>query len=77
MVQAGEQRIQITASFGVTVVSPDRRFDAETAIQAADTALYAAKRNGRNCAEFMNPVASQRQDFFLQLNPTVSALWSW
>jgi diguanylate cyclase (GGDEF)-like protein len=54
-----DRRVQITASFGVTVVGPDLRVDAEAAIHVADSALYIAKRNGRNRAEFLEPSAGQ------------------
>jgi PleD family two-component response regulator len=40
-------RISVTASFGVTALTPDRpAFDA--ALNRADAALYAAKKGGRN-----------------------------
>lgn len=38
---------KITASFGIAPLSPDRSLDDTMA--AADAALYAAKRGGRNC----------------------------
>jgi diguanylate cyclase (GGDEF)-like protein len=42
----GAREIPITASFGVASGFPS---DFEKLIQAADTALYRAKGNGRNC----------------------------
>jgi len=42
----GELTLQVTASFGVASGFPT---DHEAIIQAADTALYKAKKNGRNC----------------------------
>jgi diguanylate cyclase (GGDEF)-like protein len=45
-IQYGDREIPITASFGVASGdSPDY----EALIQAADSALYRAKTNGRNC----------------------------
>jgi diguanylate cyclase (GGDEF)-like protein len=43
--------IHLTASFGVAVVGPESRIDARTAIQNADSAMYAAKRAGRDRVE--------------------------
>jgi diguanylate cyclase (GGDEF)-like protein len=54
-VPSGE--IRFTASFGVTVVGPETPADAETAIDIADSALYAAKRGGRNRVEFLTCAA--------------------
>lgn len=45
--------IRITASLGVTVVGPDISVDVDAAVQAADAAMYAAKRAGRNRVEFL------------------------
>lgn len=44
-------RIQITLSLGIAVSSKERRPDATTLVHAADTALYLAKKNGRNRVE--------------------------
>jgi two-component system, cell cycle response regulator len=52
-VNTREGDIPVTASFGVTVVGPEAYVDAPAAIAAADAALYAAKREGRNRVEFM------------------------
>jgi len=42
----GELAMQVTASFGVASGFPA---DHESMIQAADAALYRAKKGGRNC----------------------------
>jgi len=55
---ADDERVSITASFGMTVVNPEHRMTAEAAIQAADTALYAAKRKGRNRVEIVESVST-------------------
>jgi diguanylate cyclase (GGDEF)-like protein len=44
--------LQFTASFGVTVVGPETRTDAQTSIRTADSAMYAAKHAGRDRVEF-------------------------
>jgi two-component system, cell cycle response regulator len=44
--------IHVTASFGVTVVGPETRVDAKTAIRIADSAMYVAKHSGRDRVEF-------------------------
>lgn len=44
--------IHFTASVGVTVIEPGTHDDAETAIRAADSAMYAAKHAGRDRVEF-------------------------
>jgi diguanylate cyclase (GGDEF)-like protein len=44
--------LQFTASFGVTMVGPDARIDAQTAIRTADAAMYDAKHAGRDRVEF-------------------------
>jgi two-component system, cell cycle response regulator len=49
--------IQFTASAGVSLIEPDNRADAQGAIAAADDAMYAAKRAGRNRVEFVDPSA--------------------
>jgi diguanylate cyclase (GGDEF)-like protein len=42
----GQQNIRITASLGVASGFPT---DSQSMLQAADSALYRAKNNGRNC----------------------------
>jgi diguanylate cyclase (GGDEF)-like protein len=72
-VQVAEQRFQVTASFGVTVVGSEGRVNAEAAIHAADSALYIAKRNGRNRAEFLKAGTRRNREFVLPPNLPVGA----
>jgi diguanylate cyclase (GGDEF)-like protein len=44
--------INVTGSFGATVVGPESRVDAQTAIRIADAAMYEAKNAGRDRVEF-------------------------
>jgi diguanylate cyclase (GGDEF)-like protein len=60
LAQTAEKCVGVTASFGVTVVGPDRRVDAEAAIESADAALYAAKRKGRNRVEYFVATPARR-----------------
>jgi diguanylate cyclase (GGDEF)-like protein len=46
LIAQGDTAIRVTASFGVACSYAS---DCETLIQTADTALYQAKANGRNC----------------------------
>ena len=48
-VQFDELTICFTASFGVACGSPAASFNTEMLLSQADTALYQAKRDGRNC----------------------------
>jgi diguanylate cyclase (GGDEF)-like protein len=49
--------LQFTASFGVTVVFPECRMDAQSAIEIADSAMYAAKHAGRDRVEYIDAAA--------------------
>jgi diguanylate cyclase (GGDEF)-like protein len=55
----GERAIPITASFGVACGFPS---DYEVLIHTADTALYRAKDNGRNCVIAMEVAPSDEPD---------------
>ena len=46
--------LHVTASIGVSVY-PDDTLDAESLIKNADTAMYQAKENGRQCYRFFKP----------------------
>lgn len=48
---------RVTISAGVATALPDRIYEIEELIHAADTALYRAKGNGRNRVEAHSPVA--------------------
>jgi diguanylate cyclase (GGDEF)-like protein len=52
--QVGEHEIVVSASVGVSVFPTDGS-DAQTLIQSADMAMYAAKIRGRNCWERYRP----------------------
>ena len=54
---AGGRHLQITASFGVAAI-PDSAVSKDGLIAAADTALYRAKRAGKNCVERAEPVVT-------------------
>ncbi len=60
----GQQDLHISASIGISLFPSDGK-DAETLIESADTAMYSAKKNGRNNYKFfeqnMNDLAVQRQ----------------
>ncbi|HEY2827760.1 MAG TPA: diguanylate cyclase, partial [Pirellulales bacterium] len=51
-IETPQGHIGVTASVGVTVARPQQIIDACGLIRAADSALYEAKRNGRNRVEF-------------------------
>jgi diguanylate cyclase (GGDEF)-like protein len=53
-VQMGEHVVSVTASLGVAVYPRDGR-DAESLLRAADTAMSAAKKDGRDCIRFYDP----------------------
>jgi diguanylate cyclase (GGDEF)-like protein len=49
---------RVTISAGVATAIPDRIYQIEELIHAADTALYRAKGNGRNRVEAHSPIAA-------------------
>ena len=46
--QIGDEKVTITASFGIAGFHGKEIVDFDTLIRRADKALYAAKRSGRN-----------------------------
>ncbi|MFZ2306468.1 MAG: GGDEF domain-containing protein [Rhodoferax sp.] len=51
----GECRVPVTASIGVTGLGPQQHASIDALYAAADLALYAAKKNGRNRVESADP----------------------
>ncbi|MEJ1962289.1 MAG: diguanylate cyclase [Gammaproteobacteria bacterium] len=51
--------LHVTTSIGVSVY-PDDGLDAESLIKNADTAMYQAKENGRQCFQFFKPAMNAR-----------------
>ena len=56
-VEIGEFSLHITPSIGIAVFPDhfDEEIDSEHILKHADTAMYRAKKKGRNCYEFFNP----------------------
>jgi len=54
-----QQECHVTTSIGVSVY-PDDGLNAETLIKNADTAMYEAKENGRQCFKFFKPAMNVR-----------------
>jgi diguanylate cyclase (GGDEF)-like protein/PAS domain S-box-containing protein len=55
----GRHDLYVTASIGVSLY-PDDGLDAETLLKNADTAMYQAKENGRQCYKFFTPAMNTR-----------------
>lgn len=51
-VESGNTLISFTASLGITTVVPPDHFNHEKLVTVADSALYAAKEQGRNCCVY-------------------------
>jgi len=48
-------QVDVTASFGVTLVRPGERVSLKDALESADQAMYACKRDGRDGVSFDGP----------------------
>jgi two-component system, cell cycle response regulator len=57
VIQTAEGTVQVTVSMGAIAVSGKMKMDAESALKAADEALYRAKHRGRNCCELADESA--------------------
>jgi len=56
-IEIGEFSLHVTPSIGIAIFpdSYDDGNDSENVLRHADTAMYRAKKQGRNCFEFFNP----------------------
>jgi EAL domain-containing protein (putative c-di-GMP-specific phosphodiesterase class I) len=54
-----QHELLVTTNIGVSVY-PDDGVDAETLVKNADTAMYQAKENGRQCYQFFTPAMNVR-----------------
>lgn len=74
-VEVFEREVAVTPSLGITLY-PDDGDTPEALLQAADTAMYAAKHAGRDCFRFfaptMNVAASERLRFETELREALS-----
>jgi diguanylate cyclase (GGDEF)-like protein len=50
---------QLTVSLGVSTMVSSQTCSAEKLLEAADLALYAAKKHGRNCVRYCSPALTQ------------------
>jgi two-component system, cell cycle response regulator len=58
--QAGDRRVALTASFGIADVRDVAGGDPTALVHAADTAMYEAKRRGRDCVVVFSPDLAAR-----------------
>jgi len=56
-IEIGEYGLHVTPSIGIALFPDDyeESIDSENILRYADTAMYRAKKQGRNCYEFFNP----------------------
>ncbi len=61
-IQIGQGDRPITLSFGITTAIPNEKSSPETLIKTADTALYRAKCQGRNCFNVLRGSVPEHQE---------------
>ena len=64
-IEDGERRHQVGASIGVAVYPEDGQ-DAATLIKGADTAMYGAKKGGKDACRFLQPALQDAMDAHLR-----------
>jgi diguanylate cyclase (GGDEF)-like protein len=55
------KHLDITCSFGVTAIPPGQNLSQEEIIAIADSALYEAKKRGRNCVVMLDPKVQSQE----------------
>ncbi len=60
VVMLGGRPFHTSASIGLTVIDPDMRLDAETAVRRADIAMFEGKRTGNNSVTAFSPEMERR-----------------
>jgi diguanylate cyclase (GGDEF)-like protein len=63
VVESADQRVSVTASFGVAAMSQESGETGADVLRHADRALYEAKRRGRNCVVASGPDSSGAYGF--------------